>query len=190
MWEGVFIWQGPLPMGRQGLAVPCLSHTSLYLQRTVYDRGTLIVQLLHHVPQQHVDFAGSASTKLKSSPPGRWKPVLMPSHPSSILYSPVWMREYTSCVTALKASSTFAPVFADVSTWCKPLCSANSRASSLVTSRRPLLDDTRSNLQPTNANTGRCGSMWRRASIIHSGICSKLERFVMSYTSSAPTELR
>lgn len=118
-----------------------------------------------YLNQQHDDFSGSATTKLKSKLLGRAKPVLIPSQPSSTWYSPVCIRLYTSCVTILNASSTLTPVLADVSTKCRPFCSANAFASSLLTSlRAPLF--TRSILQPVNANTGLCGSMCRFASII------------------------
>lgn len=67
-----------------------------------------------------MDWTVSASRRLKSIPLGLLKPVLMPSQPSSTLYSPVSMRLYTSWATRTKASSTLTPVLADVSTWCSP----------------------------------------------------------------------
>lgn len=118
--------------------------------------------------QQHVDFSGSATTRLKSKLFGRPNSAdgFIPSQPSSILYSPVFIRLYTykkekkkkshyfydspeklrcqsrkkndqtSCVTILNTSSTLTPVRADVSTKNSPFCSANAFASSRLTSRR------------------------------------------------------
>lgn len=148
-----------------------------------YQKCSMYIVYTHNALQQHPPLSFSPSITWNGWA-GRVNPVFTPSHPSSTRIFPCSSNAWTSLATMRKASSTFCPVFAEVSTYFSPFISANILPSRVVT----CLSSSLSALWPTTTYTTFWGSMWALDSWSQPAKFSKLLRFVMSNTIRAPTE--